>query len=66
MSQLERLYDTLQALSQETLIQIIDELELEIPDNQYKEMAEDVYFKGKHGIPLTYKQKRVLVNIIGR
>jgi hypothetical protein len=66
MSQIEWVYDQLQSLSVETLIRIIDELGLDIPDNAYKDMALDVYNKAKKGYPLTHKQKRVLVNIIGQ
>jgi hypothetical protein len=66
LSQIERLYDRLQSLSAETLIRIIDEAGCTIPDNAYKEMATDVYNKAKAGHTLTYKQKRVLVNIIGQ
>lgn len=64
-TQIEWVYSQLQALSVETLIRIIDELELDIPNNDYREMALDIYNKGKSGVHLTHKQKRVLVNIIG-
>lgn len=66
MSQLEWVYNQLQSLSVKTLILIIDELNDGIPDNQYKEMATDVYNKAKAGVMLTHNQKRVLVNIIGQ
>ncbi|RHW31890.1 hypothetical protein [Oceanobacillus profundus] len=66
LSQIEWIYTQLQSLSKETLVQIIDELNLDIPDNDYKDMATDVYNKAKTGVPLTHKQKRVLVNIIGQ
>jgi hypothetical protein len=68
MTQIEWVYNQLQALSPETLIRIIDELGGEdvIPNNSYKEMASDVYKKAKSGFSLTHKQKRVLVNIIGQ
>lgn len=66
MNQLEQLYDKLQSLSPATLLKIIDELNLEIQNDSYKEMATDVYNKAKEGKPLTHKQKRVLVNIIGQ
>jgi hypothetical protein len=65
-TQLEWVYEQLQSLSEGTLIQIIDELVFDIPDNDYKEMATDVYNKAKSGERLTHKQKRVLVNIIGQ
>lgn len=61
---LEIIYDRLQALPAETLVRIIDEALLEIQDNEYKDMAHDVYTKAKSGINITHKQKRVLVNII--
>ena len=64
--QIEWLYDKLQSLSAETLVKIIDELELDIPNNDYKEMASDVYNQAKSGKELSFKQKRVLVNIIGQ
>ncbi|MCA1027152.1 hypothetical protein LCM23_13710 [Cytobacillus kochii] len=57
---------TLQSLSAETLIKIIDELELDIPNSTYKEITTDVYNKAKSGSPITHKQKRVLVNLIGQ
>jgi hypothetical protein len=66
MNQIEWVYDQLQSLSAKTLVQIIDELQLEILDNSYKEMATNVYNRAKAGHELTYKQKRVLVNIIGQ
>ena len=66
MKQIEWVYMQLHSLSTETLIRIIDELGCEIPNNNYKEMAEDVYKKAKTGFPLSDKQKRVLVNIIGQ
>lgn len=66
LSQLEWVYNQLQNLSAKTLVQIIDELNLEIPDNTYKKMATDVYHKAKLGYQITHKQKRVLVNIIGQ
>ena len=66
MSQIEWVYDQLQSLSAETLVKIIDELELSVPDNAYREMALDVYSKAKAGQRITHKQKRVLVNIIGQ
>ena len=66
LSQLEWVYDQLQSLSSETLVKIIDELHLDIPNNAYKEMATDVYNKAKSGYHLSHKQKRVLVNIIGQ
>ena len=66
MSQIEWVYDQLQSLSAKTLVQIIDELELEIPENSYQKMATDVYNKAKSGREITFKQKRVLVNIIGQ
>lgn len=66
LSQIEWIYDQLQSLSEETIVKIIDELELDIPNNAYKDMATDVYTKAKNGVSLTHKQKRVLVNIIGQ
>lgn len=66
MTQIEWIYNQLQSLSAKTLIQIIDELGCEIPDNDYKKMATDVYNRGKLGYELTHKQKRVLVNLIGQ
>lgn len=66
MTQIEWVYNQLQSLNEVTLIQIIDELGLEIPNNSYKKIATDVYNKAKSGVPLTHKQKRVLVNIIGQ
>ena len=66
MSQIEWVYNQLQSLSTETLVKIIDELGTEIPDNAYKDMATDIYSKAKAGFPISYKQKRVLVNIIGQ
>ena len=66
MSQIEWLYEQLQSLSTITLIQIIDELHSEIPDNDYKQMATNIYNKAKRGETLTHKQKNVLVNIIGQ
>lgn len=61
---LEFVYGQLQSLTVETLIEIIDELGCIINDNDYKEMATDVYNKAKAGNEITHKQKRVLVNII--
>lgn len=68
ISQAEWIYEQLQSLSEETLVRIIDDLGGEeiIPDNSYKAMATNVYKKAKAGFDLTHKQKRVLVNIIGR
>lgn len=66
MTQIELVYDRLQSLSASTLIQVIDELELEFPNNKYREMSMDVYSKAKDGFPITHRQKRVLVNIIGQ
>ena len=66
MSQIEWVYNQLQSLSSSTLVQIIDELDLDIPDNDYKKMATDVYEKAKAGDAVSFKQKRVLVNIIGQ
>jgi DNA-binding PadR family transcriptional regulator len=66
MKQIEWVYNQLQSLSPKTLVQIIDELECDIPENEYKEMATDVYRKAKSGSRITDKQKRVLVNIIGQ
>lgn len=66
LSQIEWFFDQLQSLSAETLIKIIDELELDIPNNTYKEITTDVYNKAKSGSPITHKQKRVLVNLIGQ
>lgn len=66
MEQLKWMYDQLQSLKTETLILIIDELNQGIVDSEYKEMATDVYNKAKAGSPLSDKQKRVLVNIIGQ
>lgn len=66
LSQIEWIYHQLQSLSSRTLVQIIDELGCEIPDNEYKEMASDIYNKAKKGEPISHKQKRVLVNIIGQ
>ena len=66
MSQIEWVYNQLQSLSTNTLIQIIDELGCGIEENSYKEMATDIYEKGKSGFELSHKQKRVLVNIIGQ
>lgn len=60
------MYSQLQALSVTTLVQIIDELGLDIPDNDYKAMATDVYSMAKEGREISFKQKRVLVNIIGQ
>ena len=62
--QLEHVYDQLQSLSEETLVKIIGELG--IPDNDYKEVATMIYVKAKLGKPLSEKQKRVLVNVIGQ
>lgn len=42
LSQIEWFFDQLQSLSAETLIKIIDELELDIPNNTYKEITTDV------------------------
>lgn len=66
MTQIEWVYTQLQSLSTKTLLQIIDELQCQIQDNAYKEMAVDIYKKAKEGYELTDKQKRVLVNIIGQ
>lgn len=66
MTQIEWVYQQLQNLSAGTLIQIIDELQCTIPDNDYKQMATNVYNKAKRGEQLSDKQKRVLVNIIGQ
>lgn len=66
LQQIEWVYNQLQSLSSETLVQIIDELKLDIPDNKYKSMATDVYSKAKQSLPISDKQKRVLVNIIGQ
>ena len=66
MRQLEWVYNTLQSLSAETLVLIIDELGFGIRDDNYKQMAADVYNQAKAGRKLTHKQKRVLVNIIGQ
>ena len=66
MTQIEWVYDQLQSLSTKTLLQIIDELECDIQDNEYKEMTMDVYKRAKMGQSLTHKQKRVLVNLIGQ
>lgn len=66
LKQIEWVYNQLQSLSPETLVQIIDELKLDIPDNEYKKMATDVYSKAKQSLPISEKQKRVLVNIIGQ
>lgn len=65
-SQIKWVYNQLQSLSASTLVTIIDELQLDIMDNDYKEMATDVYERAKAGGKLTHKQKRVLVNIIGK
>lgn len=65
-TQVQWLYEQLQALSAGTLVKIIDELNLDIPDNDYKEMATNVYDRAKNGGTLSHKQKRVLVNIIGQ
>ena len=68
MNQIEWVYSQLQALSVSTLVQIIDELGLglNIPDNEYKAMAVDIYSRAKAGREISFKQKRVLVNIIGQ
>lgn len=66
MKQIEWIYNQLQSLSSKTLVQIIDGLNLDIPNNEYKEMATDIYNKANSGIELSHKQKRVLVNIIGQ
>lgn len=66
MTQLEHVYEQLHALSATTLVLIIDELKLEIPNNAYHDMAVDIYQKAKAGKPLSSKQRRVLVNIIGQ
>jgi hypothetical protein len=66
MSQIEWVYNQLQSLSRDTLVQIIDELGLDIPKNEYEKMATEVYIKAKRGYPITHNQKRVLVNIIGQ
>lgn len=66
VNQIEWVYNQLQSLSSKTLIQIIDELGLDIPDNDYKKMATDIYNKAKSGIEVSHKQKRVLVNIVGQ
>lgn len=66
MTQIEWLYKQLQSLSTETLVRIIDELGFGIEENEYKEMAADIYEKGKAGRSLSDNQKRVLVNIIGQ
>lgn len=66
VNQIEWVYAQLQSLSANTLVQIIDELKLEIQDNEYKAMALDIYERAKLGNELSFKQKRVLVNIIGQ
>lgn len=66
MSQIEWVYAQLQSLSTKTLVQIIDELGGTIPDNDYKQMATDVYNRAQRGEAISHKQKRVLVNIIGQ
>lgn len=66
MNQTEWIYMQLHSLSTQTLIQIIDELALDMPEGPYQKMATDVYQKAKAGTVLTDKQKRVLVNIIGQ
>lgn len=66
MTQLEFLYDQLQALSAKTLVLIIDELKLEMPNNEYRAMSIDIYNKAKAGKSISDKQRRVLVNIIGQ
>ena len=66
MNQIEWVYSQLQALSVSILVQIIDELGLDIPDNEYKAMATDIYSQAKAGREISFKQKRVLVNIIGQ
>lgn len=66
MNQISWIYDQLQSLKTATLIQIIDELKLTVANDSYKEMATDIYNQAKQGCELTYKQKRVLVNIIGK
>lgn len=68
MRQIEWIYDQLQSLSTETLVLIINELELKykIPDDEYKKMALSVLYSAQSGNNITHKQKRVLVNIIGQ
>lgn len=66
MTQIEWVYNQLQSLSAKTLVQIIDELEIDMPVGKYQEMSTDVYNKAKAGREITFKQKRVLVNIIGQ
>lgn len=68
MHQLEWIYNKLQSLNASTLVQIIDELELIslLPKDDYYEMAIDIYGKAKDGYNISHKQKRVLVNIIGK
>lgn len=68
MHQLEWLYDQLQRLRARTLVQIIDELDLikDLPADSYQEMSLDIYNRAKVGAPVSHKQKRVLVNIIGQ
>lgn len=66
LNQLEWIYEQLNSLSTSTLVKIIDELECEVADNEYKEMSLDVLSKARLGYGLSDKQKRVLVNIIGQ
>jgi len=66
MTQLEHVYEQLHALSPATLVLIIDELKLQIPNNAYRDMAVDIYTKAKAGKKISDKQRRVLVNIIGQ
>lgn len=68
MTQLEWVYDQLQRLRARTLVQIIDELDLikDLPNDTYREMSLDIYNRAKYDLPVSHKQKRVLVNIIGQ
>lgn len=63
-TQLEWTLDRLTDLSAATLVLMIDELALDIPDNRYAKMAHDVLSKARQGVTLSEKQRRVLVNII--
>lgn len=56
--------DRLNDLSATTLVLMIDELKLDIPDNRYAAMAKDVLRRARTGATLSARQRRVLVNII--
>lgn len=64
--QLTHVYDQLNQLTARTLVTIIDELDLTIPENKYANMTRDVLRQARAGNTLTDRQKRVLVNLIGQ